>query len=86
MGNKTFTFGDIRIRELNGKYYLCTIENDLSGKRRDHYVGPLADVVETYEKVKEDSSGGLRRYSLRGCRHGDLNPGQPGLQPGALPG
>ncbi|MFP3217229.1 putative integrase [Acidianus hospitalis] len=26
MGNKVFTFGDIRIREVKGKYYVYLIE------------------------------------------------------------
>jgi len=45
MGNKVFTFGDIRIREVKGKYYVYTIEKDNEGNRRDHYVGPLDKVV-----------------------------------------
>ncbi|MFP3226914.1 MAG: putative integrase [Sulfolobaceae archaeon] len=45
MGNKVFTFGDIRIREVKGKYYVYIIEKDNEGNRRDHYVGPLDKVV-----------------------------------------
>lgn len=45
MGNKTFTFGDIRIREVKGKYYVYIIEKDNEGKRRDRYIGPLDEVV-----------------------------------------
>ena len=45
MGNKVFTFGDIRIREVKGKYYVYLIEKDNEGNRRDHYVGPLDKVV-----------------------------------------
>ncbi|MFP3162672.1 MAG: putative integrase [Acidianus hospitalis] len=26
MGNKVFTFGDVRIREVKGKYYVYLIE------------------------------------------------------------
>ncbi|PVU74579.1 hypothetical protein DDW13_06845 [Acidianus hospitalis] len=28
MGNKVFTFGDIRIRDVKGKYYVYSIEKD----------------------------------------------------------
>ena len=45
MGNKVFTFGDIRIREVKGKYYVYLIEKDNEGNLRDHYVGPLDKVV-----------------------------------------
>jgi len=45
MGNKVFTFGDIRIREVKGKYHVYLIEKDNESNRRDHYVGPLDKVV-----------------------------------------
>ncbi|QIW24051.1 integrase [Sulfolobus sp. S-194] len=45
MGNKVFTFGDIRIREVKGKYYVYLIEKDEDGQRKDRYVGPLDKVV-----------------------------------------
>ena len=45
MSNKVFTFGDIRIREVKGKYYVYVREKDNEGNRRDHYVGPLDKVV-----------------------------------------
>ncbi|MFP3202422.1 MAG: putative integrase [Sulfolobus sp.] len=49
MGNewviKVFTFGDIRIREVKGKYYVYLIKKDNEGNIRDHYVGPLDKVV-----------------------------------------
>ena len=48
MGTKTFTFGDIRIREVKGRYYVYIVEKDLKGQRRDRYVGPLSDVVRSY--------------------------------------
>ena len=44
MGNKVFTFGDIRIREVKGKYYVYIIEKDNEGNRRDNYIGPLDNV------------------------------------------
>jgi|GEM_PF-1215578 ORF D-335-like protein. len=43
MGNKVFTLGDIRIREVKGKYYVYFIDNV-----KERYVGPLTDVVGTY--------------------------------------
>ena len=46
MGNKVFTFGDIRIREVKGKYYVYLIEKGDGGQRRDRYVGSLDKVVE----------------------------------------
>ncbi|BAB67339.1 hypothetical protein STK_22305 [Sulfurisphaera tokodaii str. 7] len=51
MGNKVFTFGDIRIREVKGKYYVYLIEKDNEGKRRDRYLGPLSEVVQFYVKM-----------------------------------
>ena len=80
MGNKVFTFGDIRIREVKGRYYVYIIEKDKDGKRRDRYVGTLSEVV----KIALGVLGGDPLTPQ--CRRGDLNPGQPGLQPGALPG
>ncbi|WP_252896502.1 putative integrase [Metallosphaera hakonensis] len=46
MGNKSFTFGDIRIREVKGKYYVYSIEKDSKGHVKEHYVGPLDKIVE----------------------------------------
>ncbi len=48
MGNKVFTFGDIRIREVKGKYYVYLIEKGDGGQRRDRYVGSLDKIIETY--------------------------------------
>ncbi|ABV26234.1 integrase [Sulfolobus spindle-shaped virus 5] len=50
MGNKVFTFGDIRIREVKGKYYVYLIEKDNEGNRRDNYIGKLDEVVKFYTK------------------------------------
>ena len=47
MSNKVFTFGDIRIREVKGKYYVYLIEKDNEGNLRDYYVGPLDKIIET---------------------------------------
>ncbi len=48
MGNKVFTFGDIRIREVKGKYYVYLIEKGDGGQRRDRYVGSLDQIVKEY--------------------------------------
>ena len=48
MGNKVFTFGDIRIREVKRKYYVYIIEKGYGGQRRDNYVGSLDKVIEFY--------------------------------------
>ena len=61
MGNKVFTFGDIRIREVKGKYYVYIVEKDNEGNRRDHYIGSLEQIVKEYYDMK--------------CRGRDLNPG-----------
>ncbi|WP_152411863.1 putative integrase [Saccharolobus islandicus] len=63
MGNKTYTFGDIRIREVKGKYYVYIIEKDNEGNRRDHYIGPLDKIMEFYI-----SSGGLEVTPNGGSR------------------
>ena len=57
MGTKTFTFGDIRIREVKGRYYVYIVEKDERGQRRDRYVGPLSDVVRFY--IEFTPGGGL---------------------------
>ena len=66
MGNKVFTFGDIRIREVKRKYYVYIIEKGDGGQRRDNYVGSLDKVIEFYV------SGGFPPQR----RGRDLNPGQ----------
>jgi len=69
MGNKVFTFGDIRIREVKGKYYVYLIEKGDDGQRRDHYIAPL-------DKVVEIALGVLGGTPLTPqCRGRDLNPG-----------
>ncbi|AZG03799.1 hypothetical protein [Sulfolobus spindle-shaped virus] len=57
MGNKVFTFGDIRIREVKGKYYVYLIEKDNEGNRRDHYVGSLDQIVKDYISIKVRGTG-----------------------------
>jgi len=69
MGNKVFTFGDIRIREVKGKYYVYVIEKGQNRERRDNYVGSLEQIVKEYYNMK--------------CRGRDLNPGH-GLERAVL--
>ncbi len=52
MGNKVFTFGDIRIREVKGKYYVYSIEKGDGGQRRDRYVGSLDQIVKEYISIR----------------------------------
>ena len=79
MGNKVFTFGDIRIREVKGKYYVYLIEKGDGGQRRDHYIGSLDKIIETYINI-----GGVGAQPPQ-CRGRDLNPGH-GLERPALGG
>ncbi|TRM84875.1 integrase, partial [Sulfolobus sp. E3] len=44
-------------RQRGDKYYVYFIEKDDRGKVKEHYVGPLADVVEFY--VRNGGSGAL---------------------------
>ena len=80
MGNNVFTFGDIRIREVKGKYYVYLIEKDNEGNLRDHYVGPLDKVVKIGLGVFRGCSP-LTQWTGR-----DLNPGPLGCEPSTLPG
>ncbi|WP_338600855.1 putative integrase [Sulfolobus tengchongensis] len=49
-----YKYGDIIIRERKGRYYVYKLET-INGKVKERYIGPLDDVVETYEKFR---SGG----------------------------
>ena len=75
MGNKVFTFGDIRIREVKGKYYVYIIEKGDDGQRRDHYIGSLDKVVE----IALHEIGGVgvspTMQAFRACDPGS-NPGR----------
>ena len=79
MSNKVFTFGDIRIREVKGKYYVYSIEKDNEGNLRDYYVGPLDKIIGNDLKI--GSPGESPEWTGR-----DLNPGPLGCQPSTLPG
>ena len=58
MGEKQrrYKFGDYILRERKGRYYVYKLEN-VNGETKERYVGPLADVVETYLKLKNSSGG-----------------------------
>ncbi len=42
-----YKYGDYIIREIKGRYYVYKLEN-VGDDVKEHYVGSLADVVETY--------------------------------------
>ncbi|WP_187152659.1 putative integrase [Acidianus manzaensis] len=46
-----YKYGDIILRERKGRYYVYKLET-INGEIKEHYVGPLIDIVETYEKLK----------------------------------
>lgn len=58
MGEKQrrYKFGDYILRERKGRYYVYKLES-VNGETKERYVGPLIDVVETYEKLKISSGG-----------------------------
>jgi len=53
---RRYKFGDYILRERKGRYYVYKLEN-VNGEVKERYVGPLADVVETYEKLKNSIGG-----------------------------
>ncbi len=69
-----YKYGDYIIRQIKGRYYVYKIEN-VNSETKEHYVGSLIDVVETYLKLKENRSGGLE-----GCPQPTVRP--PGFEPG----
>ena len=69
---RRYKFGNYILRERKGRYYVYKLET-INGEIKERYVGPLTDVVETYEKLK-DGIGGLRGYPP--------NMGPPGFEPG----
>ena len=48
---RRYKFGDYILRERKGRYYVYKLEN-VNGEVKEHYVGSLIDVVESYEKMK----------------------------------
>ena len=57
---RRYKFGDYILRERKGRYYVYKLET-VNGEVKERYIGPLTDVVETYEKLK-NSSGGVGVY------------------------
>ncbi|WP_236748937.1 putative integrase [Acidianus manzaensis] len=53
---KTYTFGDIIIREVKSRYYVY-LSRVSSTDGKEHYVGPLDDVIKSYLKMEENSLG-----------------------------
>ncbi|WCM38546.1 hypothetical protein GO599_00730 [Sulfolobus islandicus] len=47
-----YKYGDYILRERKGRYYVYKLET-INGEVKERYVGPLADVVKTYIKLKE---------------------------------
>ena len=54
---RRYKFGDYILRERKGQYYVYISEN-VNSEIKERYVGPLTDVVETYEKLKLGVLGG----------------------------
>ena len=46
-----YKYGDIILRERKGRYYVYKLEYE-GDKVKETYVGPLVDVIESYEKLK----------------------------------
>ena len=80
MGEKQrrYKFGDYILRERKGRYYVYKLEN-VNGEVKERYVGPLADVVETYEKLKLGVLGGT---PLSGGVGVSPTVRPPGFEPG----
>gem|GEM_PF-26296 len=53
---RRYKFGDYILRERKGRYYVYKLEN-VNGEVKERYVGPLTNVVETYEKLKNSIGG-----------------------------
>ena len=53
---RRYKFGDYILRERKGRYYVYKLEA-INGEVKERYVGPLTDVVETYEKLKNSIGG-----------------------------
>ena len=95
------------IKKVKGKQYVYEYVR-INGKPIVKYIGPLEEIVRTYQALKAGITVNHRwkRREIKAlsthivdnlmenlgtfvdlwCRRGDLNPGHPGLQPGALPG
>ncbi len=53
---RRYKFGDYILRERKGRYHVYKLET-INGEEKERYVGPLADVVESYLKLKNSSGG-----------------------------
>ncbi len=79
---RRYKFGDSILRERKGRYYVYKLEYE-NGNSKERYVGPLTDVVETYEKLKEIGGVGVPHYGAAGFEPGttsvlvvrELSPG-----------
>ncbi|WP_369396027.1 putative integrase [Sulfuracidifex tepidarius] len=60
---RRYKFGDYILRERKGRYYVYKLENG-GGDARETYVGPLTDVLKSYEELKR--SGDSRGYPYSG--------------------
>ncbi|ARM76556.1 putative integrase [Acidianus manzaensis] len=60
---KTYTFGDIIIREVKRRYYVY-LSRESSTDGKEHYIGPLDDVVKkNYIKNRSGGVWGLIPHS-----------------------
>ncbi len=46
-----YKYDDYIIRPIKGRYYVYKLET-VNGEVKEHYVGPLVDIAETYIKLK----------------------------------
>ncbi len=66
-----YKYGDIILRERKGRYYVYKLEYE-EGNAREHYVGPLADVVKSYEELKRSGGVGVSPQAAAGIWTRDL--------------
>ncbi|BAK54646.1 hypothetical protein STK_17164 [Sulfurisphaera tokodaii str. 7] len=67
MANKQrrYKFGDYILRERKGRYYVYKLKT-IKSEVNETYVGLLADVVETYLKLKESGVWGTPHSATAG--------------------
>ncbi|WP_232515985.1 putative integrase [Sulfuracidifex tepidarius] len=53
---RRYKFGYFILRERKDRYYVYKLEYE-GGNVKERYIGPLTDVVETYEKLKKEEWG-----------------------------
>ena len=77
---RRYKFGDYILRERKGRYYVYKLET-VNGEVKERYVGPLIDVVETYEKMKLGVLGGVPLMGVPPTvRPPGFEPGITGLE------